>query len=109
MRKLFPLLAVTVLFSSFALYVRAAEEVKVKGEGKCAKCSLKETKECQNTITTEKDGKKVVYYIKQNDVAKKFHKNICQDDTKTIEAVGTVEEVDGKQILTASKIEVVEE
>jgi hypothetical protein len=109
MRKLFPMLAVAVLFSSFALYVRAAAEVTIKGEGKCAKCSLKETKTCQNTITTEKDGKKVVYYIKNDAVAKAFHKNICQDDTKTIQATGTVSEVDGKQVLTASKIEVVEE
>jgi hypothetical protein len=100
---------VTILCSCFALYVQAAESVKVKGEGKCAKCSLKETKTCQNTITTEKDGKTVVYYLKDNEVSKKFHKNICQDDTKTIEAEGTVEEVDGKQVLTATKIEVVEE
>jgi len=109
MRKLFPMLVVTILCSSFALYVQAAENVKVKGEGKCAKCSLKETKTCQNTITTEKDGKKVVYYLEQNAVSKKFHKNICQDDTKTIEAEGTVKEVDGKLVLTPTKIEVIEE
>ena len=108
MRKLFPMLAVTVLCATFALAVRAAESVKVEGEGQCAKCSLKETKECQNAIVTEKDGKKVVYYLKKNEVSNKFHKNICQE-IKKVKAEGTVEEVDGKQILTASKIEVVEE
>ena len=52
MRKLFPLLSVAVLFSGVAL-VWAAEEKTVSGEGQCAKCSLRETKACQNAIVTE--------------------------------------------------------
>ena len=62
----------------------AGESVTIKGEGKCAKCALKETKECQNVIQVEKDGKKVT-------------------------ATGTVKEVDGKLELTVTKIELAAE
>ena len=83
------------------------DEVKVSGEAKCAKCALKEGDKCQTVIETEKDGKKVSYYIVDNTVAKEFHKNVCKD-AKKVNAVGTVKEVDGKQQLTASKIELAE-
>ncbi len=76
MRKVFPLLAVSVLFSGLTL-VLAAEEKTITGEGQCAKCSLKETKTCQNAIVTDEGGKKVTYYLIHNAVSKKFHKNIC--------------------------------
>ena len=80
------------------------DEVKVSGEAKCAKCALKEGDKCQTVIEGEKDGKKVSYYVVDNTVAKEFHKNVCKE-TKKVNAVGTVKEVDGKQQLTASKIE----
>jgi hypothetical protein len=83
------------------------DEVKVSGEAKCAKCALKEGDKCQTVIETEKDGKKVSYYVVDNAVAKDFHKNVCKE-AKKVSAVGTVKEVDGKQQLTASKIEVAE-
>jgi RecG-like helicase len=106
MRKLFPLLSVTVLFSGLTL-VWAAEEKTISGEGQCAKCALNETKSCQNAIVTEEDGKKVTYYLVHNATSKKFHKNICQE-TKKIKATGEVKEEKGKMTLTPSKIEVVE-
>jgi hypothetical protein len=83
------------------------DEVKVSGEAKCAKCALKEGDKCQTVIESEKDGKKVAYYVADNAVAKEFHKNVCKE-AKKVNAVGTVKEVDGKQQLTASKIEVAE-
>lgn len=99
------LVAVLALVLSAGGRLQAQDkEVTLTGEGKCAKCALKETKECQNVIQTEKDGKKVTYYIAQNDVSKKFHDNLCQE-TKKITATGTVKEVDGKMQLTAKKIE----
>lgn len=107
MRKLLPMLAVAVLFSGLTLVVRAAEEKTVKGEGQCAKCSLGETKQCQNAIVTDEGGKKVTYYLAPNPVSKKFHSNICKEK-KTVTATGEVEEKDGKMVMTASKIEVVE-
>jgi hypothetical protein len=105
MRKVFPLLAVTVLFSG--LLVLAAEEKTITGEGQCAKCALNETKACQNAIVTDEGGKKVTYYLAKNAVSKAFHKNICQQ-TKTIKATGEVKEEAGKMVLTPTKIDVVE-
>jgi hypothetical protein len=106
MRKVFPLLAVSVLFSGLTL-VLAAEEKTVTGEGQCAKCSLKETKACQNAIVTDEGGKKVTYYLAKNAVSKAFHKNICQE-VKKVKATGEVKEEDGKMVMTPTKIDVVE-
>ena len=83
------------------------EDVKVSGEAKCAKCALKEGDKCQTVIESEKDGKKVSYYVVDNAAAKEFHKNVCKE-AKKVNATGTVKEVDGKQQLTASKIELAE-
>ncbi|MDR3635245.1 MAG: DUF6370 family protein [Isosphaeraceae bacterium] len=106
MRKLFPLLSMVVVSMSVTL-AWAAADVTITGEGQCAKCSLKETKACQNAIVAEEDGKKVTYYLAPNAVSKKFHGNICQE-TKKVKATGTVKEEDGKKVLTASKIELAE-
>jgi len=62
--------AAVVLFAFTTSQALAADEVTITGEGKCAKCALKETKECQNVIQTEKDGKKVTYYLAYNEVSK---------------------------------------
>ena len=108
MRKLLSMLAVAVLCSGLTLVVKAAAEKTIVGEGQCAKCSLAETKTCQNAIVTEEGGQEVTYYLTHNDVSKKFHRNICQT-TKTVRATGEVSEEGGKKTLTPSKIEVVEE
>jgi len=98
-------LLMATLFATALTFSALAEdkEVTVTGDGQCAKCALKETKKCQNTIKTA-DGK--TYYITDNKVAKDFHNEICKE-TKKITATGTVKEKDGKMELTASKIEVV--
>jgi hypothetical protein len=83
------------------------KEVTITGEGKCAKCILKETEKCQNAIeTTTVDGKKVTYYLADNKASKDFHEDLCKEARK-VTATGTVKEVDGKKELTVSKIEVV--
>jgi hypothetical protein len=89
-----------------ALTIKAADEKTISGEGTCGKCGLKETKACQNVVQVKEGGKTVNYYLVQNDVAKGFHKNVCQA-TANVKATGTVSEVDGKKQFTASKIEVV--
>jgi len=106
---MFPLLAVSVLFSGLTL-VWAAEEKTITGDAVCAKCALKETAKCQNTITTEEGGKKVTYYLAKNKVSNKAHQalGICQakpDAPVKVKATGTAEEKDGKMIFTAKKIE----
>jgi len=84
------------------------KEVTITGEGKCGKCSLKETEKCQNVIEAKEDGKTVKYYLADNKVSKDFHKEVCKE-TKKVKATGTVKEVDGKKELTAKKIELAEE
>src|SRR3989442_1635391 len=79
--------------------------VTITGEGKCGKCALHETEKCHNVIQTEnKNGKKVTYYLTQNDVSKAFHDNICKE-SKKVTATGTVKTEDGKKVLTVTKIE----
>lgn len=83
----------------------SSKEITVTGNMVCGKCKLHETKSCQNVIQVEQDGKTVNYYLTQNDTAKAVHKDVCTGDGEKVTATGTVEEKDGKQILTATKIE----
>lgn len=103
----FTTLAAVVLLSLATPILAADKEVTISGDGKCAKCALKETDKCQNVIQAKEDGKTVNYYMVRNDVAKDFHSNICKE-TKKVKATGTVKEVDGKKEFTASKIELAE-
>ena len=108
-KTLFAALAASALMIALAAPSFGAEketkERTITGEGKCAKCSLKETKECQNVIQVEKNGKTRTYYLVDNDVSKAFHKNVCQE-AKKVTATGTVEKKDGKFEWTATKIDV---
>src|SRR5262249_22046733 len=84
------------------------QEVTLTGEGKCDKCILKEGDKCQTVIETKENGKMVKYYVADNKVAKKFNdKDELCELAKKVTATGTVKEVDGKKVLTASKIELV--
>ena len=100
MRKTILMIAAAALCSGVVL---AADAVTITGEGKCGKCALKETEKCQNVIEVEENGKTVNYYIAPNDVAKAYHKNVCQTTTKTT-ATGTVEEKAGKKVMTVTEI-----
>src|SRR5258708_30888851 len=107
MRKLVPMLAMTAVFSCVSLVVFAAEVKTIVGEGQCAKCSLKQTPSCQNAVIVDEGGKKVTYYLEQNKVAKAFHKNVCTD-IKKVKATADVQDKDGKMVMTATEIEVVQ-
>jgi hypothetical protein len=107
MRKLLWLLAVGAVISGVAL---AAEEVTITGDAVCAKCALKETPKCQNTITVTEGGKKTTYYLARNKASNLAHQElgICQakkDAPVKVTATGTVTEEKGKKILTAVKVE----
>ncbi len=105
MKKVLSMLALAGILS----FTASAEDkaVTIMGEGQCAKCSLKVADSCQNAIVTEKDGKKVTYFLVQNDVSKSFHKKVCSSK-EHVKATGTVKEVDGKMEFTPTKLEVVE-
>src|SRR5215470_5292806 len=92
-----------LLIGAFTTPSFGAEEKTITGEGKCAKCALKESDSCQNVIQVSEGGKTVNYYLTKNKVAKDFHDNICKE-SKKVTANGTVKEVDGKNELTATKI-----
>ena len=83
-------------------------ERTIKGTVKCAKCSLKKTEECQAALEIKrkgKDGKETarVIMIKNDDVSKAFHKEICKADV--FAAVTGKPEGKGKnRVLVASKI-----
>lgn len=101
MKKIKVLMATAVATAFTFAALGADKEVTVTGDGQCAKCSLKETKKCQNAIKTA-DGK--TYYLADNKVSKDFHDEVCKE-TKKVTATGTVKEKDGKLELTANKIE----
>jgi hypothetical protein len=82
------------------------KEVTITGEGKCAKCMLKETDKCQTVIQVNEGGKTVNYYLAKNDVSKNFHENVCTD-AKKVTATGMVKEEGGKKEFVATKIELV--
>jgi hypothetical protein len=102
-------LAAAVLTLVLVLPALAEEQksktVTLEGEGKCAKCALKEKDKCQNALQVKgKDGKTQTYYLAENELSKGFHKNLCQG-SKPVKAEGTVKEVDGKRELTVTKLE----
>jgi hypothetical protein len=99
-------LAGLILFALAAPALADDKEVTLTGEGKCAKCILKEGDKCQTVIETTEAGKTVKYYVADNEVGKKFaDKDAVCEQAKKVTATGTVKEVDGKKVLTPSKIE----
>ncbi|HTL55175.1 MAG TPA: DUF6370 family protein [Candidatus Limnocylindrales bacterium] len=81
------------------------KEVTIQGDAKCAMCMLHEGDACKTVIQTTKAGKTTTYYLVDNDVSKAFHDDVCHGAKKVV-AKGTVAEVDGKQKLTLTKIEI---
>jgi hypothetical protein len=84
-----------------------SDTVTLTGMMVCGKCKLGVTDSCQNVVQVEKDGKTVNYFLVQNKVSKEKHHDICKNDGEKVTVTGTVKENDGKKVLTASKIEVV--
>jgi hypothetical protein len=87
---------------------RPAREVTLIGEGKCAKCLLKEGDTCQNIIEVERGKVKRVYYMTMNEVSKAFHDNLSKQAQK-ITVTGTVKSAAGKLEITPTKIDLVKE
>ena len=110
MRKLLPLLVVTLMSTSVILSVHAAAEKTITGMAQCAKCALKETPGCVSVVVVKEGDNDVKYYLADNDVAKKAHKGngFCsakKDDGPKVKVTGDVKEEDGKKTITATKIE----
>jgi hypothetical protein len=84
-----------------------SKETSITGNMVCGKCTLHETKACQNVVQVEKDGKTVNYYLKENDVSKAAHEPICGGSSEKVTVTGTVTEKDGQEMMTPTKIDVV--
>jgi hypothetical protein len=112
MRKLFPLLAVTVLFSGLsavAFAATAAEDKTITGDAMCGKCAMKETSSCQNVVIVTEGDKKTNYYL-EGAVSKKAHQalGICtakKDAPIKVKVTGTLEEKDGKKVIDVKSID----
>jgi hypothetical protein len=97
-------LAMAIVLALVAgIAIAADKEVTIKGTITCAKCDLKKEKKCATVIVEKKDGKEIIYYL-DPECDKKNHKKVCTEAKKG-SVVGTVEEKDGKKIVTVKKIE----
>jgi Family of unknown function (DUF6370) len=93
--------------ASRLLAADADKEVTITGNMVCGKCTLHETKECQNVVQVAQGTNTVNYYLKQNDVSKAAHDPICQGAPEKVTVTGTVKEKKDKEIMTPTKIDVV--
>lgn len=84
----------------------AAKEVTLKGTLLCAKCSLhEEGAKCQNVLKVKEGETETLYYLAPNDVSKDKHGDVCHGPKENVTVTGSVEEKDGKKVLTATKID----
>jgi hypothetical protein len=106
MKKLLLILAAGLLAVVFTSCTtpRQSNEVTMTGMMVCGKCKLHVTKECQNVLQVQQDGQTVNYFLVMNQVSTDFHDNICKNDGEKTTVTGTVEEKDGQEILTPTKI-----
>jgi len=107
MKKIILTLGAGVLLAGMAGRVFAADkqEVTITGNMVCAKCTLHETKDCQNVVQVMQGTNTVNYYLKQNDVSKAAHDPICGGAPEKVTVTGTVKEKGGKETMTPTKIE----
>lgn len=91
--------------AAFTTLAADSKEVTITGKMVCGKCTLHLTKECQDVVQVEKDGKTINYFLTQNDVSKAAHDPICDaGSSEKVTVTGTVMEMDGKEMMTPTKI-----
>lgn len=89
---------------------KAKKERKTRGVLSCAKCSLGKTDSCQAALTFKrknKQGEQIdrVLLLKNNEVAKAFHDNICSGDKVPVVVTGIREGKGKNMVILASKIQ----
>jgi hypothetical protein len=92
-------------FAGAPAFADDATTTTIIGNMVCGKCTLHETASCQNVIQVTTDGKTVNYYVTKNEISDALHEDVCGGDSEKVTATGTVTEKDGKEILTATKLE----
>jgi hypothetical protein len=107
--SLIPVLAVGLLLAvgvprAFAVG-GTNQEVTITGKMVCGKCTLHLTKECQNVVQVQKDGKTINYFLVQNDISKTAHDPVCDpNSSEKVAVTGVVTEKDGQETMTPTKI-----
>jgi len=107
MKSIKPLFAALAfaLLASTAIATDAPKEVTLTGTLECAKCELHQTDKCQNVLKVTAGDKSTLYFLDQNDLSKEKHPDICTAPKDNVAVTGTVETKDGKNEMTATKIE----
>jgi len=106
MRKLSFVVALTaVCLLASGLWAQDKKEVTLKGTLLCAKCVLKETKQCQTAIQVKEAGKTVTYYFLDKGNKEDYHEEVCGGDKKEGTVTGVVSQKDGKKYITPKKVE----
>jgi hypothetical protein len=97
--------AAALLVLQVAATTAVAEEVTMKGNIVCAKCTLKVQglKDCQNVLMVKQEQQEVQYWLVNNDVTKAYGE-VCTA-VKPVTVTGTVENKDGKNWIAPTKIE----
>jgi Family of unknown function (DUF6370) len=103
MKHMFRLAAIAAVTLGTARML-AAGDVTITGEGKCLKCSLKESDKCQNVVET-KEGDKVTRYYLTGAASKAYHHDNLCSGSKKVTFTGKCEKKDGKLVVEVSKIE----
>jgi len=93
------------LVATFHFAYAESEEVTLTGTGMCGKCALKETEKCQNVLKVVEGETETTYFMTENMEHGKF---FCRGKTEGLKVVGTVQELDGKMMLTPKSVEKVE-
>jgi hypothetical protein len=106
MKSAFSILGTLAVLTALGTGLEAQEkESTFKGTILCAKCALKETKECTTAIVVKEGEKKLTYYFKDKGVKEGYHEEVCGGDRKEGSVTGTVLEKDGKKWISPKKVE----
>lgn len=84
--------------------VPAAKEVSLTGTLVCAKCTLKETKQCQTAIVVKEGEKNVTYYLLDKGNGESYHEKVCGGGKEPGMVSGKAFEKDGKMWITPTKV-----
>ena len=90
--------------SATAKDATAAKEVTLEGTIQCAKCSLKETKQCTTAIVVKQGDKNVTYYFADKGNGEGYHDNVCGGGKEAATVTGKAFEKDGKMWITPAKV-----
>lgn len=106
--KILALVCATLLGSMLVNQSTQADdkkEVTLNGTILCAKCALKEAKQCQNAIQVKEGDKTITYLFDDRGMKESYHEAVCGGEKKEGTVKGTVSTKNGKQIIKPTKVE----